>query len=102
MIHLTRSIAVDLAPYSIRVNCVAPGNIQTAMTSYDLDAVTKFTQPLPRLGRTTDVAEAVLYLASDRSAQITGVLLPIDGGTTAGPPVSQLKYVMPVPPERGS
>ncbi len=99
VIHLSRSIAIDLAPYQIRVNCIAPGNIQTAMTSYDMDSVTKFTQPLPRQGRVADVAEAVLYLASDRSAQLTGVLLPIDGGTTAGPPVAQLKYMMTGPTE---
>ena len=88
VIHLTRSIAVDLAQYDIRVNAVAPGFIKTDMTSYDMDAVTRFTQPLRRRGRTADVAEAVLYRASDRSAQITGVVLPVDGGTTAGPPAS--------------
>ena len=54
----------------------------------------KFTQPLPRRGRPEDVAEAVVFLASDRSAQITGVVLPVDGGTTAGPPASQLKLML--------
>ncbi|MFZ0668057.1 MAG: SDR family oxidoreductase [Acidimicrobiales bacterium] len=97
VIHLTRSVAVDLAPYRIRVNCIAPGNIQTGMTSYDMNSVTKFTQPLPRQGQVEDVADAVLYLASDRSAQLTGVLLPIDGGTTAGPPVGQLKFLTSAP-----
>jgi NAD(P)-dependent dehydrogenase (short-subunit alcohol dehydrogenase family) len=43
-------------------------------------------QPLQRIGSPSDVANAVLYLASDRAAQITGIVLPIDGGTTAGPP----------------
>jgi len=94
VIHVSRSMAVDLAPYGIRVNCIAPGNIQTAMTSYDMDAVTRFTQPLPRRGQSRDVANAVVYLASDRSAQVTGVLLPIDGGTTAGPPPSQVKLML--------
>jgi NAD(P)-dependent dehydrogenase (short-subunit alcohol dehydrogenase family) len=94
VIHLSRSIAVDLAQYRIRVNAVAPGNIQTDMTRYDMDVVTRFTQPLPRRGRTGDVADAVVYLASDRSAQITGVVLPIDGGTTAGPPASQVKLML--------
>lgn len=94
VIHLSRSVAVDLAQYGIRVNAIAPGNIQTKMTSYDMDAVTRFTQPLPRRGRTEDVADAVVYLASDRSAQITGVVLPIDGGTTAGPPASQVKLML--------
>ncbi len=94
VIHLSRSIAVDLAQYRIRVNAIAPGNIQTGMTTYDMDTVTRLTQPLPRQGRTEDVANAVVYLASDRSAQITGVVLPIDGGTTAGPPASQVKMML--------
>lgn len=95
VIHLTRSIAIDIAPYNIRVNCIAPAHIRTDMTDsgYDMDAVMRFTQPLPRQGRAEDVADAVVYLASDRSAQLTGVLLPIDGGTTAGPPISQLKLI---------
>jgi NAD(P)-dependent dehydrogenase (short-subunit alcohol dehydrogenase family) len=94
VIHLTRAIAVDLAQYQIRVNCIAPGQIQTGMTSYDMDSVIRFTQPLPRHGRAEDVADAVVYLASDRSAQVTGVLLPIDGGTTAGPPAAQIKLML--------
>lgn len=100
VIHVSRSMAVDLAPYGIRVNCIAPGNIQTAMTSYDVDAVTRFTQPLPRRGQGSDVADAVVYLASDRSAQVTGVVLPIDGGTTAGPPPSQMKLMLGASTER--
>jgi NAD(P)-dependent dehydrogenase (short-subunit alcohol dehydrogenase family) len=94
VIHLTKSMAVDLAPYGIRVNCIAPGNIQTAMTTYDMDAVTKFTQPLPRRGSPDDVADALVYLAGDHSAQVTGIVLPIDGGTTAGPPPSQVKLML--------
>lgn len=94
VIHASRSIALDLAQYSIRVNCLVPGQIQTAMTTYDMDAVLKFTQPLPRQGRPDDVAEAAVFLASDRSAQITGIVLPVDGGTTAGPPASQLKLML--------
>ena len=76
VIHATRSIALDVAQYGIRVNCLVPGQIQTAMTSYDMDAVLKFTQPLPRQGRPEDVADAAVFLASDRSAQITGIVLP--------------------------
>jgi NAD(P)-dependent dehydrogenase (short-subunit alcohol dehydrogenase family) len=94
VIHITRSIALDLAQYNIRVNCLVPGQIQTAMTSYDMDAVLKFTQPLPRKGRAEDVADAAVFLASDRSAQVTGIVLPVDGGTTAGPPASQLKLML--------
>ena len=98
VIHATKSIAVDVAQYGIRVNCIAPGQIQTGMTSYDLESVIRFTQPLQRHGRPADVADTVVYLASDRSSQITGVLIPIDGGTTAGPPPSQVKMMF----ERGA
>ena len=94
VIHASRSIALDVAQYGIRVNCLVPGQIRTAMTTYDMDAVRELTQPLNREGRPEDVAEAALFLASDRSAQITGVVLPVDGGTTAGPPASQLKLLM--------
>jgi len=66
---VSRSIALDLAPYNIRVNCIAPGGIQTGMTSYDMERVMRMTQPLHRQGRGEDVANAVVYLASERSAQ---------------------------------
>jgi len=59
-----------------------------------MDAVTKFTQPLPRRGSPDDVADALVYLAGDHSAQVTGIVLPIDGGTTAGPPLSQVKLML--------
>jgi NAD(P)-dependent dehydrogenase (short-subunit alcohol dehydrogenase family) len=94
VIHASRSIALDVAGYGIRVNCLVPGQIRTAMTTYDMDAVRELTQPLAREGRPEDVAEAALFLASDRSAQITGVVLPVDGGTTAGPPATQLKLLL--------
>jgi NAD(P)-dependent dehydrogenase (short-subunit alcohol dehydrogenase family) len=94
VIHGSRSIAVDVAQYGVRVNCLVPGQIRTAMTTYDMDSVMKLTQPLPRHGRPEDVAEAAVFLASDRSAHITGVVLPVDGGTTAGPPASQLKLML--------
>lgn len=94
VIHASKSIALDVAQYGIRVNCILPGQIKTAMTSYDMDAVLKYTQPLPRQGVAEDVAEAAVFLAGDRSAQITGITLPVDGGTTAGPPANQLKLLM--------
>jgi NAD(P)-dependent dehydrogenase (short-subunit alcohol dehydrogenase family) len=94
VIHLTRSLAVDLAQYGIRVNAVAPGQIRTGMTSYDMDSVMRFTQPLQRQGTAEDVANAVVYLAGERSAQVTGVVVPVDGGTTAGPPAAQLKLML--------
>jgi NAD(P)-dependent dehydrogenase (short-subunit alcohol dehydrogenase family) len=94
VIHASRSIALDVAQHGIRVNCLVPGQIRTAMTTYDMDSVRALTQPLPREGVADDVAEAALFLAGDRSAQITGIVLPVDGGTTAGPPANQLKLLM--------
>ncbi len=94
VIHASRSIALDVAQYGIRVNCLVPGQIRTGMTTYDMDRVRGFTQPLPREGTPEDVADAAVFLASDRSAQITGIVLPVDGGTTAGPPANQLKLLL--------
>jgi NAD(P)-dependent dehydrogenase (short-subunit alcohol dehydrogenase family) len=98
VIHLSRSIAVELAPRGVRVNCIAPAHIPTAINAaYDQEAIVRAMQPLPRLGSPRDVAEAVLYLASDRAAQVTGILLPVDGGTTAGPPPRSMKDVLAAP-----
>jgi NAD(P)-dependent dehydrogenase (short-subunit alcohol dehydrogenase family) len=94
VIQFSRSIAIDLAEHGIRVNCIAPGHIPTGMTSYDMAPVVRLMQPLRRQGQPRDVAEAALYLASDRSAQITGVVLPVDGGTSVGAPADQLKEIM--------
>ena len=95
VIHATRSIAIDLAEHGIRVNCIAPAHISTAInTSYDIGAVVRFMQPLQRQGTPGDVADAATFLASERSAQITGIVLPVDGGTTAGPPADQLRHLM--------
>ena len=88
LIHLTKSNAVELGKFLIRVNCIAPAHIATAMTSYDMGPVIESNQPLPRHGQPLDVAYAALYLASDWSAQVTGVVLPVDGGTSAGRPPS--------------
>ena len=88
VVHFTRCAAIDLAEHRIRVNCVAPAHIPTAInTSYDQTRVVRLMQPLQRLGSPADVANAVLFLASDRAAQVTGIVLPVDGGTTAGRPM---------------
>jgi NAD(P)-dependent dehydrogenase (short-subunit alcohol dehydrogenase family) len=102
VIQFTRSIALDLAEHGIRVNCVAPGLIPTAITTYDLDAVRPMIQPLPRAGSPRDVAEAVLYLASDRAAQVTGVVLPVDGGTSVGAPPRQQRHLQAARPKTSS
>lgn len=84
--HLTRCLAVELGEHGIRANAVAPANIATDINAaFDKSAVTRL-QPLPHRGRTDDVVEAVAYLASDRAAHVTGVVLPIDGGMAVGTP----------------
>jgi NAD(P)-dependent dehydrogenase (short-subunit alcohol dehydrogenase family) len=98
VIHFTKCAAIDLAEYGIRVNCIAPAHIPTAInTNYDQEKIVRQMQPLQRIGSPSDVAGAVLYLASDRAAQITGIVLPIDGGTTAGPPVRDVSDLMSSP-----
>ena len=83
LIGLTRALAKELGPSGIRVNCVAPGVIQTDMlgnlTAADLAALAEDT-PLGRLGTPRDVAEAVAFLASDRAAFLTGQVIGVDGG----------------------
>jgi len=92
--HATKCMAIDLAPYGIRVNCLTPAHIRTAITTYDMAPVLRYMQPLEREAQPDDVANAVVFLASERAAQITGIVLPIDGGTTAGPPYAQTKLIM--------
>jgi NAD(P)-dependent dehydrogenase (short-subunit alcohol dehydrogenase family) len=86
VILFSRSIAIELGAHGVRVNCIAPGLITTGITSYDPEPVIRRLQPLKRRGTPRDVASAALYLASDRSAQVTGTVLPVDGGTSVGAP----------------
>ena len=90
VVQFSRLVSTDLAEYNVRVNCIAPGHIPTGITSYDLGPTIELDQPLQRRGSPHDVAEAVLFLAGDRSAQITGIVVPVDGGTVAGRPVPHL------------
>jgi NAD(P)-dependent dehydrogenase (short-subunit alcohol dehydrogenase family) len=87
VIHFSRCAAIEVAELGVRVNVIAPGNIATEINaSFDTAAVVRRLQPLQRLGGTRDVANAAVYLASERAAQVTGTVIPVDGGTTAGPP----------------
>jgi NAD(P)-dependent dehydrogenase (short-subunit alcohol dehydrogenase family) len=109
VVHFTKCVAIDLAEYGVRVNCIAPGHIRTEMTAYSTPgmtpdviervkkaaaSVTDSSRPLKRQGTPDDVAQAALYLASERSAQITGVVLPVDGGATAGDSVNHLENIL--------
>ncbi|HXK22918.1 MAG TPA: SDR family oxidoreductase [Myxococcota bacterium] len=98
VVHVSRSLALDLAEHGIRVNCIAPGHIPTGMTKYDMAQVIRMNQPLQRQGMPIDVAYAALFLAGERSAQVTGLVLPVDGGTTVGSPVRMPKEF--IQPER--
>jgi NAD(P)-dependent dehydrogenase (short-subunit alcohol dehydrogenase family) len=89
IVALTRNMAMDLAARRIRVNCICPGFIKTPLLAAlleDPDRTARITamHPLGRLGTTEDVARAVLFIASDHAAWITGTTLVVDGGLTAG------------------
>ena len=83
LIALTRSLASELAPTGIRVNCVAPGVIETDMLSaLPPEVLPQLAQetPLGRLGTPEDIAAAVSFLADERASFITGQVLTCDGG----------------------
>lgn len=78
ILNLTKSLAKQAAPYSVTVNSVAPGLIATAMTTtfgYDPETV-----PLKRIGTPEEVADAVLFVASDLSRYVTGSCIDVNGG----------------------
>ena len=83
----TKSIAIELATTGIRVNAVAPGFIKTRLTDYpEHPESEKFMisqHAIPRIGHDWEVAQAVMFLASDAACFITGTILPVDGGCLA-------------------
>jgi len=98
VVHFSRCAAIELAEAGIRVNVIAPGNIATDINAaFDSKSLATKMQPLQRLGSPRDVANAAVYLASERSAQVTGLVLPVDGGTNVGPPPLKVDQVLARP-----
>jgi NAD(P)-dependent dehydrogenase (short-subunit alcohol dehydrogenase family) len=99
VIHFSKSAALALAQYDIRVNCIAPGSIPTPLLASSVSGmseevreqyvratreVMRNIRPLQREGTAADVGEAITFFASDRSVYVTGTVLPVDGGIVAG------------------
>jgi NAD(P)-dependent dehydrogenase (short-subunit alcohol dehydrogenase family) len=111
IIHFTKSAAVELGEYLVRVNCICPGNVQTQMGTFatppagmtqatadamqaTIAAIRMRHQPLKRQATARDIGQAALFLGGDRSQQITGQILSVDGGATAGDTASQIQEIM--------
>ena len=98
IIHLTRTVSMELGEFNIRVNCICPGGITTAIfgrgLGFEQDKADRFKevikpylagmQPIRRAGVPTDIAKAALWLASDDSAFVSGHPLVVDGGLIGG------------------
>jgi NAD(P)-dependent dehydrogenase (short-subunit alcohol dehydrogenase family) len=93
LVVMAKAMAIDHGPDGIRVNCVCPGDVQTPMLPdeaakrgipWEEYAAGAARRPLGRIGTAEEVAEAVLFLASDDSSFVTGTALVVDGGGTAG------------------
>jgi NAD(P)-dependent dehydrogenase (short-subunit alcohol dehydrogenase family) len=108
VIHFTRSAAIELGGLGVRVNCIAPGNIDTGILGNMVGAglpdeekaalmekVRAFLmarQPIKLQGQPEDVAEVVLFLGTDRSRYLTGTVIPVDGGQLAGNPSASAEF----------
>lgn len=93
VVQLTKAMALDHGEQNIRVNCICPGDVDTQLIREEANQVgesfAKFLgkasqRPLKRIGKPEEIAQAVLYLASDASSYVTGASLVIDGGGIAG------------------
>jgi NAD(P)-dependent dehydrogenase (short-subunit alcohol dehydrogenase family) len=94
MLQLTRAIALDMAPRNIRANCICPGVIDTPMADAFIDQADdspalrheyEALSPLNRLGTPREIANCIVFLASDEASFVTGAALVADGGTTIRP-----------------
>jgi NAD(P)-dependent dehydrogenase (short-subunit alcohol dehydrogenase family) len=99
VIHLTKSVALELGEANIRVNCICPGIVATPLAAGHPDTpperlekfagALKRSQALGRVGQPEDIARAALWLASDESSWVTGTAQVVDGGANAGRPWSR-------------
>jgi NAD(P)-dependent dehydrogenase (short-subunit alcohol dehydrogenase family) len=111
IIHFTKTAAIELGSQLVRVNCICPGNIQTQMGTFatppqgmtqaaadamqaNIAAIRMQHQPLQRQGSPRDIANTALFLGSDRSAQVTGQIISVDGGAATGDSISQIQQIM--------
>jgi NAD(P)-dependent dehydrogenase (short-subunit alcohol dehydrogenase family) len=92
IVGLTRAVAMDAAPYGVRVNCVCPAFTDTPLVDAWVQAQpdpaaareeVASGQPVGRMGKPEEIAAAIAFLASDEASFITGIALPVDGGVTA-------------------
>jgi NAD(P)-dependent dehydrogenase (short-subunit alcohol dehydrogenase family) len=89
---LTQALAIELGPYGIRVNAVAPGLVTDAPLRAGDPGITPYMQmmlemtPLRRTGEPPDIAEVVAFVASDRAAWMTGTIVQVSGGSHTGRP----------------
>ena len=94
VIHLTHQLALEMAP-GVRVNAAAPAVVKTrlaqALWTGQEEQVGR-AHPLGRVGEPEDVAAAVTFLVSDRASWITGIVLPVDGGTTGATSATSLGH----------
>ena len=96
---MTKVAAIEFGPAGIRVNSVHPGGIETPMTRpFGADAPAaeshEYTSPIPRIGQPDEVANLVLWVASDKSSYCTGSEFVVDGGESAGQMPAALRQAL--------
>lgn len=91
LVQLTRAMALDHAAEGVRVNCVCPGSVRTPMIEAaweqygeGAEQIWNAKHPMGRIALADEIADAILYLASHEASFVTGAVLAVDGGITAG------------------